>query len=178
LEKLIRSSGYFRQKARRLKLFVAFLDSKYGGSLERMFAQPTGKLRDELLGLEGVGPETGDSILLYAGQHPIFVVDTYTRRISERHGLFPAKSSYEEVRALYEHGLSGEMNIVPAPQSSGAASHFPSPMSLVAREPLARVFNEMHALLVGVGKKYCLKAKPRCDECPLKLLLPVHVPVT
>jgi len=105
LEKLIRSSGYFRQKARRLKLFIAFVDGKYGGSLEGMFAQPTAKLRDELLGLEGVGPETADSILLYAGQHPIFVVDTYTRRISERHGLFPAKSSYEEVRALYEHGL-------------------------------------------------------------------------
>ena len=178
LEKLIRSSGYFRQKARRLKLFVAFLDRKYGGSLERMFAQPTAKLRDELLGLEGVGPETADSILLYAGQHPIFVVDTYTRRISERHELFPAKSNYEEVRAFYEHGLSVEMNIVPAPQSSGPASHLPSPMSLVAREPLARVFNEMHGLLVGVGKKYCLKAKPRCDECPLKLLLPAHVPVT
>jgi endonuclease-3 related protein len=178
LEKLIRSSGYFRQKARRLKLFVAFLDRKYAGSLKRMFAQPTAKLRDELLGLQGVGPETADSILLYAGQHPIFVVDAYTRRISERHGLFLAEANYEEVRALYEHGLSVEMNIVPATQSSGASSHLPSPMSLAAREPLAQVFNEMHGLLVGVGKKYCLKAKPRCDECPLKLLLPTPTPVT
>ena len=86
LESLIRSSGYFRQKARRLKTFVAFLDAYYGGSLNRMFAQPTEKLREELLGLNGMGPETADSILLYAGQHPVVVVDAYTRRILDRHG--------------------------------------------------------------------------------------------
>ena len=80
LEKLVRSSGYFRQKARRLKKFVTFVDRCYGGSLRKMFEQPTAKLREELLALEGVGPETADSILLYAGQHPIFVVDAYTRR--------------------------------------------------------------------------------------------------
>src|SRR5690242_11092983 len=78
LEQLIRSSGYFRQKALRLKQFVEFLDSKYGGSLDRMFAQETEKLRAELLVLNGVGPETADSILLYAGGHPVFVVDAYT----------------------------------------------------------------------------------------------------
>ena len=85
LEELIRSSGYFRQKARRLKNFVAFLDARYGGSLERMFATPTKQLRAELLELNGIGPETADSILLYAGNHAIFVVDAYTRRILERH---------------------------------------------------------------------------------------------
>src|SRR5436190_23402681 len=122
LEKLIRSSGYFRQKARRLKLFVAFLDRKYGGSLERMFAQPTAKLRDELLGLEGVGPETADSILLYAGQHPIFVVDAYTRRIAERHGLALPTVPYDDLRILFERGLSPEPAAVFAARSSGATA--------------------------------------------------------
>src|SRR5215813_8522120 len=107
LQKLIRSSGYFRQKARRLKLFVKFLDRTYDGSLKRMFAQPTWKLREELLALEGVGRETADSILLYAGQHPIFVVDAYTRRIAERHGLLNERASYEDFRILFEAGLSG-----------------------------------------------------------------------
>jgi endonuclease-3 related protein len=85
LEPLIRSSGYFRQKARRLKEFVIFLDREYGGSLDRLFAQPTDILRQQLLALNGVGPETADSILLYAGNHPVFVVDAYTRRVLERH---------------------------------------------------------------------------------------------
>ena len=87
LEQLIRPAGYFRQKAQRLKTFVGFLDERYGGSLARMFARPTAELRDELLALNGVGPETADSILLYAGNHPAFVVDAYTRRILERHGM-------------------------------------------------------------------------------------------
>jgi endonuclease III related protein len=177
LERLIRSSGYFRQKARRLKLFVKFLDHGYDGSLKKMFAQPTAKLREELLVLEGVGPETADSILLYAGQHPIFVVDAYTRRISERHGLLPAHSNYEELRSLFEGGLSSqEIFLIPALQSRGAASHLPSPMSLAVRTPLVQIFNEMHGLIVGVGKKYCLKSKPQCEECPLKPLLPAPMP--
>src|SRR4051794_35165533 len=80
LEELVRPSGYFRQKAERLKRFVAFLDERYAGSLGRMFAEPTAKVREELLALNGVGPETADSILLYAGGHEVFVVDAYTRR--------------------------------------------------------------------------------------------------
>ena len=80
LEQLVRSSGYFRQKASRLKGFISFLDEKYAGSLTKMFAQPTALLREQLLSLNGVGPETADSILLYAGQHPVFVVDAYTRQ--------------------------------------------------------------------------------------------------
>ena len=88
LEALVRPSGYFRQKARNLKTFIAFLDQQYSGSLARMFSQPTEKLRAELLALNGVGPETADSILLYAGNHPVFVVDAYTRRVLERrHGI-------------------------------------------------------------------------------------------
>jgi endonuclease-3 related protein len=90
LEQLIRPAGYFRQKARRLKNFVRYLDAHYRGSLTRMFARPTEELRAELLALNGVGPETADSILLYAGGHPVFVVDAYTRRIFARHGLLSA----------------------------------------------------------------------------------------
>ena len=173
LEKLVRSSGYFRQKARRLKKFVKFVDQCYGGSLRKMFEEPTAKLREELLALEGVGPETADSILLYAGQHPVFVVDAYTRRISERHGLLHANANYEEFRVLFERGLSADVTAInPAIQSSGAASHMPSPMSLAIRSPLAQVFNEMHGLIVGVGKQYCLKSKLQCEQCPLKPLLP------
>src|ERR1039457_5863853 len=105
LESLIRPSGYFRQKAQRLKAFVEFLDERYGGSLTRMFARPTAQLRDELLALNGVGPETADSILLYAGNHPAFVVDAYTRRILERHQVIASGASYEEIRELFEHAL-------------------------------------------------------------------------
>jgi endonuclease-3 related protein len=138
-----------------------------------MFAEPTAKLREELLRLEGVGPETADSILLYAGQHSIFVVDAYTRRICERHGLISTRAKYEEVQALFERGVSAQgPEVVLATRSSGAASHSASPMSLAKRPPLAQVFNEMHGLIVGVGKKYCTKSKPRCEECPLKSLLP------
>src|SRR5271157_2850183 len=108
LERLIRPAGYFRQKAQRLKTFVSFLDERYGGSLARMFARPTGELRDQLLALNGVGPETADSILLYAGNHPVFVVDAYTRRILERHGIVAASASYDEIRQLFESALGEE----------------------------------------------------------------------
>jgi endonuclease III related protein len=176
LETLVRSSGYFRQKARRLKLFVKFLDRNYGGSLDQMFARPTFQLREQLLALQGVGPETADSILLYAGQHPIFVVDAYTRRIASRHQLLPVRAGYEDVRALFERALPPVRPIVcisPSP-SSGAASHKPSRMSLTTRSPQAQVFNEMHGLLVSVAKRHCLKSIARCEQCPLRPLLPAH----
>lgn len=102
LEERVRPSGYFRQKAERLKRFVAFLDDRYAGSLDRMFAEPTTKLREELLSLSGVGPETADSILLYAGGHEVFPVDAYTRRVLERHALLPATAPYDDIRALFE----------------------------------------------------------------------------
>ncbi len=174
LERLIRSSGYFRQKARRLKTFVTFLDRKYGGSLKEMFLQPTGKLREELLSLNGVGPETADSILLYAGQHPTFVVDAYTRRLAARHRILPENAPYEDFRVLFERTLAVAPPMAPADSvvSSGGASHRPSRMSLAPRLPLAQTFNEMHGLIVGVGKKYGVKSNPRCDECPLRPLLP------
>jgi endonuclease-3 related protein len=172
LEQLIRSSGYFRQKAMRLKNFVNFLDETYGGSLTRMFAQPTSALREQLLSLNGVGPETADSILLYAGQHASFVVDAYTKRIASRHGILADTARYEDVRALFQRGLAAvEPSQEFAVEPTGAASHKPSRMSLASRSPLAQVYNEMHGLLVGVGKTYCLKSMPKCEGCPLSHLL-------
>jgi len=175
LETAIRSSGYFRQKAARLKIFVAFADERYGGSLRRMFAQPTDKLRQELLALNGVGPETADSILLYAGQRPVFVVDAYTHRILERHAILSAKASYEEIRELFERSLVDEAPIPPRTDRGDPRlgfAHPPSAMSLAKRSSAAQVYNDMHGLMVGVGKHYCLKSKPRCEECPLRRFLP------
>ncbi len=177
LEALIRSSGYFRQKAARLKTFVAFVDDRYGGSLTRMFSEPTEKLRQELLELNGIGPETADSILLYAGQHPVFVVDAYTRRILERHEIGAAHASYEEIRSLFERSLAG-LKTVSAPQTQGAGksklAHSQSAMSSAKRSSVAQVYNDMHGLIVSVGKRYCLKSRALCEKCPLRGFLPVH----
>jgi len=150
LERLIRSSGYFRQKARKLKEFVRFLRRDFGGSLARMFRTPTAELRERLLAVHGIGPETADSILLYAGGHPVFVVDAYTHRILARHALTPEKSGYEQVRALFETSLPPE-------------------------PPL---YNEFHGLIVHVGKHWCRTRQPRCQECPLQPFLPQSFPHT
>jgi endonuclease-3 related protein len=144
LAQLIRSSGYFRQKAKKLKCFVHFLRSEYGGSLHRMFRGPTAVLREKLLGVHGIGAETADAILLYAGGHPVFVVDAYTRRMLERHTLAAPTQSYEQVRQLFERSLPSD----------------------------ASLYNEFHALIVRNGKEYCRTSNPRCSECPLHSLLP------
>jgi len=172
LERLIRPAGYFRQKAARLKTFVAFLDRRYGGSLARLFAQPTEKLREELLELNGVGPETADSILLYAGQHEVFVVDAYARRILHRHGILRENAGYEEIRSLFERALSGTLTMprLAVPMQPRPA-HDPSPVSSLKRSPVAQVYNDMHGLIVAVGKRFCLKSKARCDGCPLQKFL-------
>jgi endonuclease-3 related protein len=192
LEALIRPSGYFRQKTQRLKTFVSFLDKHYAGSLSRMFARPTTELRNELLALNGVGPETADSILLYAGNHPVFVVDAYTRRILERHEIVTANASYEEIRKLCEQALSENALIntsaadtnrefaSAAPVSRVATPgtrplgtcHHPSRVSRAERSQIVQIFNDMHGLIVGVGKNYCLKSQPRCEQCPLQKYLP------
>jgi endonuclease III related protein len=171
LETLVRPSGYFRQKARNLKTFIAFLDERYSGSLSRMFAQPTERLRTELLELNGVGPETADSILLYAGNHPVFVVDAYTRRVLLRHGIIGEKTGYEEIRAMIEHAISNsgpeslvQKNAVSDPR------HPVSRMSSSARTELAQHYNELHALIVRVGNHYC-RAKQSCEGCPLQSFL-------
>ena len=177
LEVLVRPSGYFRQKARRLKNFVAFLDARYGGSLEQMFAAPTEQLRAELLSQNGIGPETADSILLYAGNHEIFVVDAYTRRILERHLTVRAGAKYDVIRNLIEHALQREQPVEshrPDLQARPRA-HEASAMSTAQRSPLAQVYNEMHGLLVQVGKYYCLKQQPKCEVCPLGSMLPISI---
>ena len=149
LERLVRSSGYFRQKARKLKAFVQFLQEQHGGSLARMFRTPTPELREKLLGVHGIGPETADSILLYAGGHPIFVVDAYTHRILGRHNVTDGKPDYAAVRSLFETNLPKQ----------------------------AALYNEFHALIVNVGKNWCRKSRPRCGECPLFHHLPVDSPL-
>ncbi len=181
LERLIRPAGYFRQKAARLKTFVTFLDKQYGGDLNLLFAQPTEKLRQELLSLKGVGAETADSILLYGGQHEAFVVDAYTRRIFERHQIVPEKAGYEDIRQLFQRALA-PLAARPKPLSSNSATQLSrvthgaanklSPMSTGPRTALAQVYNEMHGLIVGVGKTFCGKSQARCDGCPLQPFLP------
>jgi endonuclease-3 related protein len=144
LAALIRSSGYFRQKARKLKAFVEFLRAQYEGSLNRLFATPTRDLREKLLSVHGIGPETADSILLYAGNHPVFVVDAYTRRILERHDMARGNESYDQIRQLFESSLPAD----------------------------PKLFNEYHALLVHTGKHFCHKRQPDCQSCPLQQFLP------
>lgn len=195
LERLLRPAGYFRQKAARLKSFVLHLDRNHGGSLERMFAQPTDALREELLGLTGIGPETADSILLYAANREVFVVDSYTRRIFGRHGLAKVGAPYEEIRLAVQQAMTGEGPAGSAsprprqeqgqrPQPNAARElargedgprtvepHRPSAASTMARSELSQRYNEFHALLVQTGKHYCLKGEPRCQSCPLRDLL-------
>jgi endonuclease III related protein len=139
LARLVRPSGYFRQKAKKLKAFVGFLRREFDGSLERMFRTPTVDLREKLLGIFGIGPETADSILLYAGGHPVFVVDAYTKRILKRHGWLNDSAKYEEIRELFETKLERD----------------------------AKTFNQYHALLVNVGKNWCQARVARCEQCPL-----------
>ncbi len=172
LENLVRSSGYFRQKARKLKIFIKYLDKNYGGSLDRMFAQPTEKLRAELLSLNGVGPETADSILLYGGNHPVFVVDAYTRRILERHGHIHSKTKYEEMRLLTEAAITQSAAHAFADLEQGSDPRHPvSRMSRATRSDLAQHYNEFHALIVRTGNQYC-RSTPKCEECPLREFLP------
>ena len=188
LEGLIRPSGYFRQKAARIKTFVDFLDRQHGGSLPVLFSQPTQVVREQLLVLNGVGPETADSILLYAGNHPVFVVDAYTRRVLDRHKILPANADYERIRQLFERALQPvtepvqgshhertESRKTPNPGLAfPSTAHSPSAMSLAKRTALVQMYNEMHGLLVGVGKHFCGKSQPQCDGCPLQPFLPAR----
>ncbi|HZC25037.1 MAG TPA: endonuclease III domain-containing protein [Candidatus Binatia bacterium] len=181
LERLIRPSGYFRQKAKRLKAFIGFVDKQYEGSLDLMFSQPTETLREKLLSLNGIGPETADSILLYAGNHAVFVVDAYTRRVLDRHGILPEGTKYDAIRRLFETALLPVAEQTEATTKatlrleSGfrGAAHPPSAMSTAQRTALAQVYNEMHGLIVGVGKHFCGKSQPQCDACPLQPFLPI-----
>ena len=139
LAALIRPCGYHNLKAKRLKNFIDFLFAGYGGVMENMLTEDTGRLREKLLSVNGIGEETADSILLYALGKPVFVVDNYSRRILRRHRLIPEGASYSEMQKLFVRSLS----------------------------PDAEVFGEYHALIVKTGKLHCRKT-PRCEGCPLE----------
>jgi len=141
LAELIRSAGYFNIKAKRLKNFINWLFDNYDGELANLETIDTDRLREELLVIKGVGRETADSILLYAFDRPIFVVDAYTARIAFRHELISPEADYEQLRELFESSLPAD----------------------------TQLFNEYHALLVRVGKEFC-RPKARCAGCPLEKL--------
>lgn len=137
---LIRPSGYYNQKAIKIKNFISFLVDEFSGSLDSMFATERSQLRMKLLSIKGIGPETADSILLYAGGMPVFVVDAYTWRVLYRHGLVPEVTSYDEIQEIFTDSLAED----------------------------AGMFNEYHALLVRVAKEHCKKRDPVCSGCPLE----------
>lgn len=168
LEELVRPAGTFRQKARRLQTFVAYLTASHGGSLSRMFATGTAQLRTELLALNGIGDETADVILLYAGGHESFVVDAYARRILERHGVQPGR--YAEVQELFRAAMDG---LEGRTLHGRRPRHKESGMSQRREAWPARtkLFMEAHAVLVRVGHEHCRRT-PDCGHCPLRDFLP------
>ena len=139
LAELIRPSGYYNMKARKVKAFVERL-YEYGGSLEQMFTPDIPYLRAELLSIYGIGQETADSIILYAAEKPVFVIDTYTQRIIGRLGMNPDYGNYGALQSLFMKNL---------PHNT-------------------RLFNQYHALLVQHGKSICRKTQPQCSKCCLK----------
>ena len=157
LVKLIRPAGYFNVKARRLRAFLRVLVEEFGGDLNRLFAGETSTVRSRLLAINGVGPETADSLLLYAGGHHSFVIDAYTKRIFERHHWSPKSkvpspklsASYDELKALCESALNEKLE-----------------------SERLDYWQDYHAQLVMVGKHFCRTRAPRCEKCPLKPLLP------
>ena len=148
LAEWIRPAGYFNVKALRLRALTSLIMDQYGGHLSRMLEESPEKLRQILLDVHGVGPETADSIVLYAAGHPVFVVDAYTRRFLFRHGWLWGDETYDDVAALFTRVLPAD----------------------------PKLYNEFHALVVELGKNHC-RAKPNCASCPLRSLLPLGGPV-
>lgn len=144
LAEFIRPSGYYRLKARRLKNFLSFLHRECRLDLPALGRRDLESLRPALIEVKGIGPETADSILLYALNKPTFVVDAYTRRILVRHGMLPEDVDYEEMRSFFMDVLDPDVDL----------------------------FNEFHALIVRAGKAHCLKGDPKCGGCPLERFLP------
>lgn len=143
LSRLLVPAGYYRQKTRRLRGLIEFIADQYGGSLTAMFETPLATLREQLLTINGIGPETADAILLYAGGLPAFVVDTFAARVLKRHGWIEPEADYYAIQQWFESQLERD----------------------------AALFNEYHALLVRVGNEHCGK-QPLCRGCPLEELLP------
>ena len=139
LAELIRPALYHGQKARKLQELMGFISGHYEGSLEKMFRAEFETLRTQLLSVWGIGPETADSILLYAGEYPVFVVDAYTIRIFSRIGLISEKTKYREMQLFLHNNCRKEVYF----------------------------YNEYHALLVNLGKDFCRKNKPLCQSCPI-----------
>lgn len=137
--KLIRSCGYYNLKAARLKSFLEVLFRDFQGNLSSMFSLRLPLLRKKLLAIKGIGPETADSILLYAAKRAVFVVDAYTRRFLLRHSLIEKEAGYQQIQSLFEENLPRRSNL----------------------------FNEYHALIVRLAKEFC-RVKPVCNICPLK----------
>lgn len=143
LQKMVRPSGFFNQKAERLKNISTYLCENYNSDLNSFFKKDMYELREELLSLNGIGPETADSILLYAGNMPIFVVDAYTKRLCERLPM-NTNISYDEIQTFFENNLSKKYS----------------------KKDLPQIYNELHAQIVIHSKTYC-KKKPLCNNCPL-----------
>lgn len=139
LEELIRCTRFYKQKAKKLKAFCTHLRDRYDGDLDRFFDKDTSELRKELLGLFGIGEETADCIILYAAEKPIFVVDSYTRRIYGRLGFFSEDVTYGEMQKFFTENLPCD----------------------------TMLFNEYHAQIDGVGNRFCSGKNPRCGDCPL-----------
>ena len=152
---LIRPAGYFNVKAWRLRSFLRVLVEECGGDLDRLFAGETSVVRERLLAINGIGPETADSMLLYAGGHHRFVIDAYTKRIFQRHRWCGANASYEDLQSLCELALDEK-----------------------PRRERLDYWQDFHAQLVIVGKDFCRTRQPQCAECPLGPLLPIshHCP--
>jgi endonuclease-3 related protein len=148
LKIMIQPSGFFNQKARRLKLFASYLHKKYQDDLQKFFSRDEAEIRHELLSLQGIGPETADSMLLYAGNHPTFVVDAYTKRICKRFPFQTLNDSYDDVKYFFENELQ----------------------HTIPKKELVPVYKELHALLVKLAKNNCRKKKPDCLTCPLTRL--------
>jgi endonuclease-3 related protein len=142
LSKLIKSSGYYNIKAQRLKNFVTFFFEEFEGSTEKMFSGDSEELRKKLLNIKGIGPETADSILLYAGEKPFFVIDTYTKRIFSRHKLISKEAAYHHIQEFFYRNLPKEV----------------------------KLFNEFHAQIVMLGKTRCTSKNPDCPKCPIVYL--------
>lgn len=138
LAQLIKPAGYYNIKADRIRHFLEFLGSRYQDSMSLMAEEDLEVLRPALLAIKGIGPETADSILLYALHKPTFVVDAYTFRILSRHHLVPEACSYEELRGWFMDRLPADVAL----------------------------YQEFHALLVRLGKEYC-RPRPNCPPCPL-----------
>ncbi len=151
LANLIRSAGYHNVKARRLKAFTSLIIETFDGQLELLFQEEGARARALLLGVNGIGPETADCILLYACSIPSFVVDTYTKRIFFRHSWINERASYDEVKQLCEESLSD---------------------SIGPHENRLEYWQDYHAQIVRIGKEFCRPKNPRCEACPLNELLP------